>query len=217
MKIDRGIYRVESFILWRMSSKCFQRQRNIYRDKPRPIWQRWAVYGTGAVVLVFIAWWMLRDATPVLFVNPSSEDFNAPPGETAMRVQLDDVYWRVAIRHVGDKLAQVCQTNDYAVLTHKNIVMGGLRMPESYIYLCKPVGDIVSVLNARRVISGSASETVWCVETYGNMTKRVSRQYPFSLKYICGQTFTARTRVVRDPVEACTWLHAIDIVESVWN
>ena len=31
------------------------------------------------------------------------------------------------------------------------------------------------------------------------------------------ETFDARTRVVRDAAEACTWLHAIDIVESIWD
>ena len=204
---------------WTMTLKCFRRQHySVYKDKPRPRWQRLTVYIMGCCVVTAIAWWMLRDTTPVQFVHPSSEDFNAPPGESASRAHIDDVYWRVAIRHVGDTLSEVCKTHEYAVLTHKNILMDGQRMPESYIYLCDPIGgDIVSVLNPRRVVSAGAVEKVSCVETYGNVTKTIVRHYPFSLKYICGQTFTQRTRVVREPVEACTWLHAIDIVESVWD
>lgn len=201
-----------------MSSKCFQRRVNIYKDKPTPCWQRLSVYGFGCFVLVFIAWWILRDTTPVQFIKPSSDDFNAPRGEMATSAQLENVYWRVAIRHAGNQLAEICKSNEYSVLTHKNILMDGSRMRENYIHLCQPVGgDIVSVLNARAVVSGAAVEKVSCVETYGNVTKTISRQYPFSLKYICGQSFAQRTRVVRDPVEACTWLHAIDIVESVWD
>ena len=161
---------------------------------------------------------MLRDTTPVQFVKPSVADFNAPPGDMVTRGQLDDVYWRVSIRHAANQLAEVCKGNEYSVLTHKNVLMDGDRMRESFIYLCNPVGgDIVSVLNARYVLTGSSKESVSCVETYGNVTKTIVRSYPFSLKYICGQTFTQRTRVVREAVEACTWLHAIDIVESVWD
>ena len=168
-------------------------------------------------MLLTIAWWMLRDTTPVRFVKPTSEDFNAPPGEIATRAQLEDVYWRVAIRHASNTLTEICKTHEYSVLTHKNIIMDGGRMRESYIHLCNPVDDIVSVLNARRVLSGQSTSSVSCIETYGNVTKTIERKYPFSLKYICGQTFAQRTRVVRDPVEACIWLHAMDIVESVWD
>lgn len=201
-----------------MSFKCSRSRVNIYREKPRPRWQRWAVYGLGGSVLFMIAWWMLRDTTPVQFMEPSADDFNAPPGEMVTRAQLDDVYWRVSIRHAANQLAEVCKTKQYSVLTHKNIFMDGHRMSESFIYLCEPVGgDIVSVLNPRRVMSGASTETVHCIETYGNVTKTIARQYPFSLKYIDGQTFTQRTRVVREAIETCTWLHAIDIVESVWN
>ena len=200
-----------------MPIQCSRRRTNIYRDKPTPTWQRVFVYGVGASILIMLCWWMLRDTTPVRFVKPTSEDFNAPPGEAVTRAQLDDVYWRVSIRHASLALSEVCQTEKYSVLTHKNIIMDGERMRESYIYLCKPIGDIVSVLNARRVVSNAATQSVSCRETYGNITKTVVRKYPFSLKYVCGQTFAHRTRVVRDAAEACTWLHAIDIVESVWD
>lgn len=197
---------------------CGRRQRaNIYRDKPRPRWQRCLVYVLGGIVVVVLAWCTLRDTTPVRFVEPTSEDFNAPPGELATKSQLEDVYWRVAIRHAGNRLAEICQTKAYAVFTHKNIIMDGTRMKESYIYLCNPIADIVSIINARKVISAAATKTVSCVETYGNVSKTITRKYPFSLKYIDGQSFTQRTRVVRDEIEACTWLHAIDIVESVWD
>lgn len=197
---------------------CGRRQRaNIYRDKPRPRWQRCLVYVLGGIVVVVLAWCTLRDTTPVRFVEPTSEDFNAPPGELATKTQLEDVYWRVAIRHAGNRLAEICQTKAYAVFTHKNIIMDGTRMKESYIYLCNPIADIVSIINARKVISAAATKTVSCVETYGNVSKTITRKYPFSLKYIDGQSFTQRTRVVRDEIEACTWLHAIDIVESVWD
>ena len=44
--------------------------------------------------------------------------------------------------------------------------------------------DHTAVLNARSVISAGADKTVLCVETYANKTKRVRRNYPFSVKYI---------------------------------
>jgi len=197
---------------------CGTRQRtNIYRDKPRPRWQRCLVYVLGSIVLVILAWCTLRDTTPVRFVEPTSEDFNAPPGEHVTKLQLEDVYWRNAMRYAGNRLEEICQTKQYSVLTHKNILMDDARMRESYIYLCNPISDIVSIINARKVISAAAKETVSCIETYGNVTKTIVRKYPFSLKYIDGQSFVQRTRVVRDEIEACTWLHALDIVESVWD
>lgn len=73
------------------------------------------------------------------------------------------------------------------------------------------------MINARAVISENPESSVRCKETYGNKTKYVKRSYPFSLKYISSQTFEPGSRVVRSPEEACTWLHAIDIVESIWD
>ena len=201
-----------------MVSWCiFNKRRNLFHDKPRPRWQRCVVYSCGILVTITLSLWILRDATPIQFVPPSLSDMSRPRGEMASRAQLDDVYWRVSIRHASDTLAKICQKKDYTALTHKNIVMDGKPMLQSYIYLCSPIGDIRSVLNARTVVSQASAQQVNCVETYGNKTKYVTRKYPFSLKYISSQTFEARTRVVRDAVEACTWLHAIDIVESIWD
>lgn len=189
----------------------------MYKDKPRPKWQRYIVYIVGVFFIGILSWWILRDTTPIRFVDPSFEDLNSPRGELATSSQLEDVYWRVAIRQASLTLSEVCKTKEYSVLTHKNIIMGGSKMKESYIYLCNPIDDIQSVLNARTVVSGSAINKVRCIETYANITKQVERKYPFSLKYISTQTFSQRTRVVRNPEEACTWLHAIDIVESIWD
>ncbi len=189
----------------------------MYKDKPRPKWQRLTVYSVGSLFIGFVLWCILRDTTPIRFVKPEYEDLNSPRGEMATKSQLEDVYWRVAIRHASHALSEVCKSNKYSVLTHKNIIMDGSKMKESYIYLCNPVDDIQSVLNVRKVVSGSAVKKVRCVETYANITKNVERKYPFSLKYISTQTFSQRTRVVRNPEEVCTWLHAIDIVESIWD
>ena len=201
-----------------MASRCiFNRRRSLFHDKPRPQWQRWVVYCFGAFAIIGLSVWILRDATPIQFLPPSLSDMDRPRGEMASQSQLDDVYWRVSIRHASDVLSGICQNQEYTVLTHKNIVMDGKPMLQSYIYLCSPIGDIKSVLNARTIISQASVQTVNCIETYGNKTKYVARKYPFSLKYISSQTFEARTRVVRDAAEACTWLHAIDIVESIWD
>ena len=193
------------------------RRENLFHDKPRPQWQRGAVYCMGVFLLVVLSMWILRDTTPIQFVPPTLSDMSRPRGEMVSQAQLDDVYWRVSVRHASSTLAEICKTQQYTVLTHKNIVMDGKPMLQSYIYLCTPIGDIQSVLNARTVISQAAVQKVNCIETYGNKTKYVSRKYPFSLKYISSQTFEARTRVVREAEEACTWLHAIDIVESIWD
>jgi len=160
---------------------------------------------------------LLRDTTPIQFVPPTIEDMTRPRGEMASQALIDDVYWRVSIRHASAALVEVCKTESYTVLTHKNIIMSGNPMLHSYIYLCNPIGDIQSVLNARAVEPHATAKTCVCIEKYGNVTKRVQRKYPFSLKYISSQTFASRTRVVRTAEEACTWLHAIDIVESIWD
>ncbi len=190
---------------------------NIYRDKPRPKWQRWLVYSMSGIVLVAIAWYGLRDTTPIQFTEPAYEDLNKPRGELATAAQIQDVYWRVSIRQINQAMADICAEHDYNVLTHKNIRIDGLQMPEAYVYLCNPVDSIQTVINPRVVISGAAKKSVVCAENHANVTKQVSRKYPFSLKYVCAQTFTQRTRVVRSPLEACTWLHAVDIVESIWD
>jgi len=195
----------------------FNRRNNIYHDKPRPRWQRYLIYSAGFFTIVIISIWILRDTTPVQFSPPSLEDMLKPRGEMASRSQLDNVHWRVSIRHASKALAEVCQTHEYTVLTHKNIIMDGIPMKYSYIYLCRPFGNIQAVVNARKVVSDNAIKSVTCIETYGNKTKHVVRKYPFSLKYISSQTFQPQTRVVRKAEEACTWLHAIDIVDSIWD
>ena len=100
----------------------------------------------------------------------------------------------------------------FSLFTNKNLELDGAPMKESYIYICSE-GPVV---NARIVLSGQSVESVQCKETYGSTTKVVSREYPFSLKYISGVTFMSETKVVRTEAEACLWQHAIEIVESRW-
>lgn len=159
----------------------------------------------------------MRDATPIKFVPSKMSDMDRPRGEMATAAQLQDVYWRISMRLVSSKLEEACESSDYTVLTHKNVLIDNEPMRESMIFLCRPIGGIRSVLNARAVVAHENGNTVHCVETYGNKTKRFSRKYPFSLKYISSQTFEQSTRVVRDAEEACILLHAIDIVESIWD
>jgi len=195
-----------------------KKNRNPYgRDKPRPRWQRWSVYGLGVAIILYMLSF-LRDTTPVIFNHPNSKDLQMPRAELATIQQLEDVYWRMSIRYVSEKLSDVCSNSNYTVLTQKNIEIDGQGMAESYIFICgrKNAGH-VAVLNARSVISDGADKTVQCVESYANVTKRVRRKYPFSVKYISSETFTPRTTVIRKPAEACIWQHALDIVESVWD
>lgn len=192
-----------------------QRPMNLYRDKPRPKWQRCFFYVMTLCVLFCTMLWTLRDTTPIQFVEPHMSDLNAPRGELATAAELENVYWRVSMREVNRALDSVCETSNYSVLTHKNVRMDGERMSTSYARMCS--GPIRSVVNPRIVLTASGSSTVTCVETYANKTKHVTRKYPYSLKYVCGQTFVSRTRVVREKSEACLWAHAVDIVESVWD
>lgn len=210
-----SIYRVEWLLYW--MTICKRRRTIFYREKTRPRWQMGVAYVSAGLVLTWILFWVLRDTTPVRFVKPSDQDLHLVRGDLVNSDRIGDVYWRVSMRHVSSVLSAVCREGNYNILTHKNVVMDNVRMKESYIYLCAPVGTIHSVVNARAVVSASAVKTVRCVETYGNLTKTVVRKYPFSLKYVCGETFVTKTRIVREAKEACTWLHAIDIVESVWD
>jgi hypothetical protein len=194
-----------------------RRQTFFYRQKPRPRWQVGVVYVSLGLVLAALLFVVLRDTTPVRFVKPSDNDMHLDRGDTVNSDKILDVYWRVSIRHVSSVLSAVCRKDNYNILTHKNVMMDNVRMKESYIYLCTPVGTVQSVVNARAVVSAAAVKTVRCVETYGNTSKTIVRKYPFSLKYVCGETFITKTRIVREAKEACTWLHAIDIVESVWD
>jgi len=195
----------------------FNKRTNIYQDRPRPQWQRMLVYIAGTGVVFLLSMWLLRDTTPIQFSPPVLEDMSKPRGEMASKTQLEDVYWRMSIRHASTALEEICKHEDYTVLTHKNIIMDGQTMLYSYIYLCNAIDDVQSVLNARTVISRNAAKTVNCLETYGNTTKTIVRKYPFSLKYISSQTFQPQTRVIRNAREACIWLHAVDIVESIWD
>ena len=197
---------------------CAKRRRhNIYRDAPTPKWQQYGVYFTGILTIAIISFWLLRDTTPVQFVDPSAEDLHKPMGDMATNAQLNNVHWRVSIRYVADKLSQICRETNYTVLTHKNVLLDSNLMRESYIYMCDEKGDMRSVLNARAVVSRAAKNTAHCIESYAGVEKRIPRGYPFSLKYISADTFTDRTKVIRDPVQACKWQHAIDIVNSVWD
>lgn len=194
----------------------FRHRRNsLYmEEKQHP---KWCIYGVSGVFLSFFLFWILRDTTPVLFVKPTLADMRLERGDLVNSDKINDVYWRVSVRHVSTVLASVCKEQQYALLTNKNVLMDSARMKESYIYVCHPSNEIHAVVNARAVVSNAAVESVRCVETYANVTKTVDRKYPFSLKYVCGESFVSKTRIIRDPMEACLWLHAIDIVESVWD
>tara|TARA_B110000977_G_scaffold201727_1_gene298080 strand:+ start:1236 stop:1835 length:600 start_codon:yes stop_codon:yes gene_type:complete len=192
-----------------------QRRRNFYAGEKPHKCVKFGKYGIGGVLLSLILFWILRDTTPVMFVEPSSTDMQLDRGDIVNSDKINDVYWRVSVRHVSSMLSEICKEKGYSVLTHKNVLMDGARMKESYIYLCGPSHK--PVVNARAVVSKSATESVRCVERYANVTKTVVRKYPFSLKYVCGETFVSKTQIIREPIQACTWLHAIDIVESVWD
>jgi len=182
-------------------------------EKPRKC-LNFLKYGIGGFGICALLLWILRDTTPVMFIEPSVSDMHLAPGDIVGGGKISDVYWRVSVRHVSSLLSEVCQHHKYTVLTHKNILMDGARMKESYIYLCVENRPVV---NARAVVSKSATKTVRCVETYANVTKTLVRKYPFSLKYVCAETFVSKTQIIREPMQACAWLHAIDIVESVWD
>jgi hypothetical protein len=194
-----------------------KRRSNLFHDKPRPMWKSFIVYGFGLLAIGLSCMWILRDTTPIHFVPPSIEDMKRPRGELATRQELDNVYWRVTLRSTSTNMEEICKDQPYHLITNKNIRLDGQYMPQSYIFLCNPIDGIQSILNARAVVPRDAEKSVRCIETYGNTTKEVVRGYPFSLKYISTQTFEPSTRVVRAAEEACTWLHAIDIVESIWD
>lgn len=192
-------------------------RRNLIFDRRMPKYQRYIIYCVGTAVVCILIGWIMRDTDSVNFVPSELRDMNKPRGEMATTNQIKDVHWRVSTRLSASKLEEACESSDYTVLTHKNIVIDGEPMRESMIFLCRPIAGIRSVLNVRAVAPHESGKIVHCLETYANKTKRVPRKYPFSLKYISGQTFEASTRVVRDAEEACIWLHAIDIVESIWD
>lgn len=156
---------------------------------------------------------VLRDTAPVHFTQPSAEDLQKLPGGVVGNAKLEDVYWRLKIRHVNKRLQQECRNTNYSIFTHKNVELDGGEMKESYIFRCK--ND--ALINARAVFSGASVNTVKCREVYANITKVIERKYPFSLKYISGTNFVSETKVIREPVDACVWLHAIAIVESRWE
>ena len=210
--MHRGIYRVEWLskkMLW-----CKKKHVNIYRDNPRPKWQRWCAYIFGLLLIVFICFWTLRDTAPIRITKPIPEDLEKNAGSMVGTQQLSDVYWRMKIRHVNTHVIEECKTTDYSIFTQKNLELDEQRMEESYIHMCQ---SGMSVINARAVFSGASTNYVTCQEQYADITKKKERQYPFSLKYISGTTFMPETKVIRQPTDACLWLHAIDIVESRWD
>ena len=186
---------------------------NIYRRTPQNTWKCKLMYMLGGCTCFFVLLHILRDASPVTFKEPSPTDLQAPAGIDATQEQLDDVYWRVSVGHTNTLLESRCQTTNYTVFTHKNVLFDGQPMPTSYIYRCKTRG----VLNARAVFSGSSKQTVKCRETHAGTTKIIHRNYPFSLKFISADTFEKKTKIIRESSEACVWLHAIAIVNSLWD
>ena len=197
---------------------CQSRPTNLYREPSRSACSSHKLlYLLISTATAFCLIFFLRDTTPVLFVKPSAVEDMKFESDTVGSKQLTDVYWRVSIRHITHILSEVCNRENYTVLTNKNIKSDNKRMKENYIYFCNPISDITAMLNARVVLSTITSKTIRCKETYGEKTKTVIRQYPFSLKYIDAVDFSPRTKIIRNGIDACTILHAIDIVNSVWN
>ena len=197
---------------------CQSRSTNLYREPSRsPCSSHTLLYLLISTATAFCLIFFLRDTTPVLFIKPSAAEDMKFESDTVGSKQLTDVYWRVSIRHITHILSEVCNRENYTVLTNKNIKSDNKRMKENYIYFCNPISDITAMLNARVVLSTITSKTIRCKETYGEKTKTVVRQYPFSLKYIDAVNFSPKTKIIRNGIEACTILHAIDIVNSVWD
>ena len=196
----------------RMKQCCRQHRINMYRDTHRPKWQRYLVYTIGITLLCVVGWTVLRDTTPVIIKMSDLEDLNKLPGTIVESANLEDVYWRVKMRHVNTILTEECKKTEYSLFTQKNIELDGAPMKESYIYICSED----PVVNARVVISGQSVKSVQCKETYASKTKVITREYPFSLKYISSVTFMPETKVIRTAAQACLWQHAIEIVESRW-
>ena len=130
--------------------------------------------------------------------------------------RLEDVYWRNMIRDMNAQLHDACKDASYRIITNKNILWGDKRMAEAYVHLCTPSLGLTSALNVRVVQGSAASTHVRCKETYANETRTVDRWYPFSLKWVSTDTFDAKSKVIRKPADACTWLHITDVLESKW-
>ena len=199
---------------WMRNCTSKRRRAHFGRDEPRPRWQMCCIYCFGLCILSFLIFWTLRDNTPVRFVTPSLEDGDKFDSVDAKK--LDDVYWRVSVRHVTSMLDYVCHNNNYTVLTNRNILLDESAMKEKYIFFCNSDLFVRSALNARAVITSAAKKSVLCREIYAGKEQTIRRYYPFSLKYISSQTFTSKTRVIRDAKETCLWQHAISIVDGSW-
>ena len=193
---------------------CRQRSRNIYYEQKTPKWQKYILYTVGCASIFIAMWTTLRDVTSVEIQSSVPEDLKKLPGAIVGTDKLEDVYWRMKIRYTNEKTNEECLSRKLSVITHKNIYLDSMPMKESYIYKCE-TNEVI--LNARAVPKNSDVETVHCEENYAGISKTVARNYPFSLKYISGTTFTQQTKVIRDAADACIWLHAIDIVESRWD
>lgn len=199
--------------------KCCQSQHNnFYREPHRSSFSSQnCLYLAISTTIFIVVTYFLRDTTPVRFVKPSINDMSFD-SDTVASHQLNDVYWRVSIRHINNMLSEVCKQENYTVLTNKNIESDNKRMKANYIYFCEPLDSTISaMLNARVVLSTVSSKTIRCKETYGTKTKTILREYPFSLKYIDAVDFSRQTKIIRNRIEACTILHAIDIVHSSWD
>jgi hypothetical protein len=137
--------------------------------------------------------------------------------DTVGSTKMNDVFWRVSIRHINTILSEVCQNENYMVLTNKNIESDKTRMKDNYIYFCHPISDIQAMVNGRVVHSSISTQTIRCKESYGGKTKTIPRQFPFSVKFTDAVDFSYKTKIIRDGIAACTILHAIDVVNSVWD
>lgn len=196
---------------------CRPRRTNPFRDQSSSPYS-FGFYGCLLCLLLLFLILFLRDTTPVVFVSPTIADMLLPQSDFVNSATIDNVYWRVSIRHINGLLSDVCQHENYMVLTNKNIQSDNVRMTENYIYLCTPISNIQSMINARIVVStSSTTKTVRCKESYGEVSKTVIRQYPFSLKYIDAEQFQQQTKVIRTAQNACTILHAIDVIQSKWE
>lgn len=198
-----------------MRSCTSKRRRTQFgQEEPRPRLQMYCIYCFGLGIMSLLILWTLRDNTPVRFIQPSLEDGDKFDSIDAQK--LEDVYWRVSIRHVSSTLNYVCHNNNYTVLTNRNILLDEQPMTEKYIFFCNSDMLIRSAVNVRAVITSAAKKSVLCREMYAGKEQRIRRYYPFSLKYISSQTFTSKTRVIRDAKETCLWQHAISIVDGSW-
>ena len=159
---------------------------------------------------VATAWMFYPDATTeVGFVSGTVADLSREPAIVADSLSLLADHYKERLLMFRQKSETVCRGKRQLIFGH-NVNINNETLLDHVFHECGGT----TWLNAAIIEQGT--NMIRCKEEYAGIYKERVQPKTVTLRAINVETWTTVRRKSRDAKQACTWLHAIDILNRKW-